>query len=246
MSKLYRRANREVLALDEVSLSVEPGKLVAVIGGRGSGKTTLMKIAAGLEQPDSGRVLIGGRRLDQMSDRELTRMRRGEMSCVWGSPVPIGGSVVQDLVALPIRMLSGDARTALRESGRALSLAGVSHCADASINELSDGERRLVHLAQAIVTKPRLMLLDQPASDLNIVDEKLLINVLRNLAADARVAVLMTARNANEATTADEIATLRSGTIIAGASPAMHEPAQANVLPLDGHRRDAGRGDASA
>ncbi|MBI4898507.1 MAG: ATP-binding cassette domain-containing protein [Actinobacteria bacterium] len=89
VSKTYYRNGRPVAALSDVSLSVSMGQFVAVLGGRGAGKSTLMRIAAGLERPDSGHVSIDGRRIDQMTDKELTKVRRMDLSCVWSSAPPL-------------------------------------------------------------------------------------------------------------------------------------------------------------
>lgn len=226
-------------ALDDVSLQVQAGELVAVLGGRGAGKTTLLKVAAGLERPDSGHVTIDGRRLDHLSDRELTSLRRTQVGCVWNAAAPVGRSVVLDLVALPVRLQSGDGRSALVEADRALRAVEAGHCATASLDELSDGERQLVAVAQALVTKPRLLLLDQPAANLRIGEEKGLLDVLGSLAGDANVAILMTARNATEVIAAHSIASMSDGRLFAGESAADRKPGTADILSLEGRRRDA-------
>lgn len=229
----------------DASLEIAPGEIVAVVGGRGSGKTTLLKVAIGLEHPDAGNVMIDGVRLSSLSDRELTLLRRERVGCVWTSVAPVGRSSVVDLVALPLRMKSGDGRSALAEAERVLSAIEATHFADAAVEELSDGERRLVAIAQALVTKPCLLLLDQPATDLGLSEEKHLLDVLASLARDANVAVLMTARNFTEAVAADAVATIRDGCVRRG-NPTSNESGAAEVLQLDARRREPRGGDADA
>lgn len=169
-------------------------------------------------------------------------MRRGEVSCVWNTTAPIGRSIVLDLVALPVRLQSGDGRSALTEAERSLATIDAGHLATASLDELSDGERQLVAVAQALVTKPRVLLLDQPAVNLHLVEEKKLLNVLGALAHDADVAVLMTARNAGEAIAADTVASLSNGRLFVGETITDREGGGAEVLPIDGRRNDADKG----
>lgn len=239
VSKTYFRRGQPVTALDNVTLHVEMGEFVTVLGGRASGKSTLLGVAAGLVRPDSGHIAIDGERLDEMSDRHLTTLRRSTVSLVQTSlPSPTSAPVVE-LVALPLRMQSGDARSSLVEAERVLEALGAQSCADAGIEELSDGERRLVAIAQALVTKPRLLLLDQPASDLELAEETELLGVLSTLASSSNVAVVMTARSATEAGAASRVASISSGRLLEGRQTD-DEPDQADVLPLDLRRRGAG------
>lgn len=229
-------------ALDDVTLRVEPGEIIAVLGGRGAGKTTLLKIAAGLERPDSGHVEIDGKRLDKLSDHDLTGLRRTAIGCLWTAGAPVERTNVLDMVALPLRLQSGDGRSALAQAERALQAVDAGHCADARLQELSDGERHLVALAQALVTKPRLLLLDQPAANLRVPEEKALLSVLQALATDANVAILMTAMTATEAITASGVVTISDGRLFASDSFDRREPSTADVLSIEGRKRGARRG----
>lgn len=242
VSKTYFRNGRPVVALDNVTLDVRPGELVAILGGRGAGKTTLLKVAAALERPDSGNVSFAGRRLDELSDRELTGLHRTQVGCLWSTGAPVEQTSALDFVALPLRLQSGDGRSALVEAERALQAVDAGHCAAASLNELSDGERQLVAVAQALVAKPRLLLLDQPATNLRLADEQALLKVLHSLAEDARVAILMTATNATEAIAAQSIASMSDGRLLLGDSFARREPSGADVVTLKERKRGRGNG----
>lgn len=237
MSKSYFRAGRRVTALEDVSLTVAPGRVTAVIGGRGSGKTTLINVAAGLVVPDSGHVLVNGERLDQLSDKALTRLRRTELGLVLGNDDGFSGARVIDGVALPLRLQTGDGRAALVEAAKALAAVGVEQCVDARFDEISGGERRLVSVARAIVAKPRVILLDQPATDLLVDEERVLLDVLRSLAHEAGVAVLMTVTSSTQAITADLVATISNGRLTTGGEPP--EPRQAGVVSIEDRRHAA-------
>lgn len=245
VSKTYFRGDQTIAALDDASIEVGPGELVGVVGGRGSGKTTLLRVAAGLERPDAGRVLLDGARVDQMSDRELTQLRREQLSCVWGDVANFGGAKALDLVALPLRLNRVNARSARAEGLRVLERLGVGSCADAEIDQLSGGERKLIGIAQALVTKPRFLLLDHPAADLSVAEELTLLDVLRALAEDSGVAILLTARMSSEATAAGRVASISRGRILTGAR-ASAEPDEADVIQFDPLRRGAAQGGEGA
>lgn len=236
VSKTYFRARKPVTAIDDVSLEVSPGEIVAVIGARGSGKTTLLKLAAGLERPDSGRVWFGDTSLERLGERQLTEFRRTQLGCVMSMPVAFGRSDVRELVALPLRLQSGDGRSALVEAERTLAALAIEQCADATLEELSDGERRLVAVAQALVTKPRYLLLDRPSEDLRLSEEKHLLEALRSITAHAGVAVLMTARSGTEAVAADRLFSLSRGRLIGAERASAPTTGEADILDLNRHR----------
>ncbi|MBI4897339.1 MAG: ATP-binding cassette domain-containing protein [Actinobacteria bacterium] len=217
-------------SLDDVTLSVGSGELVAVIGGRGSGKTTLLRLAAGIEHPDAGFVSIDGERLDRMSNEHRGGLYRGGIGCVLKTVAAIGHTRVVDLVALPLRLHTGAGRSSLFEAKRILNSVGAEHLADANPASISDGEGRLVALAQALIMRPGILLLDQPASDLSLEEEKSLLRVLSSIARDADVAVIMTARASIEAVTADRVAHINCGRLAVGSKPP--PPKGASVLPL--------------
>lgn len=230
ISKTYFRNGRPVTALENVTLTVGPGELVAVIGGRGSGKTTLLRLAAGIEPPDAGFVSIDGERLERMTGACRGGLYRGSVGCVLTAAPPVGHTRVVDLVALPLRLHSGIGRSSLFEAERILRAVGADELAQANPATISDGERRLVALAQALIMRPRILLLDQPATDLRLHEEQDLLQILGSIARDAGVAVLITARSAVEAVTADRIAHITDGRLTIGTEPP--PPEGAAVLPL--------------
>lgn len=244
VSRTYLRHGRPVVALDNVSLRVLPGQFIAILGGRGAGKTTLLRVAAGLEQPDAGYVTIDDRRLDTLSVRDLTSLRRTQVSCLWSPGAPIERTNALDFVALPWRLQTGDGKRALAEAGRALQAVGAANCAEASLDEISDGERQLVAVAQSLVTKPRILLLDQPASNLHLADERALLDILRSLAEESRVAIVMTARVATEVAAAQSIASMADGRLLASDSFERATQAEADVVALERRRRHGQDGGA--
>jgi putative ABC transport system ATP-binding protein len=214
VSKRFQTAGGERVALDGVTLELERGQIVGVFGPSGSGKTTLLQIAAGLQTPDSGTVTYNGERLDQMPAAERKRYRRREISCVWATePLQERLSVLDD-VALALLVDRRDHRTAERRAREALLACEVEHCVDMELAELSDGERQRVAIARAIVTEPRLLLADRPASSLSMPEQEAIMTLLAMLAREAKVAVLITDSDAEALVPAQPVLYLLDGKLV--------------------------------
>ncbi|MEV8439666.1 ABC transporter ATP-binding protein [Actinosynnema sp. NPDC051121] len=151
------------IALDSVDLSVEPGEVVAVVGPSGAGKSSLLAVAGGLTAPDSGRVLVGGVDLAG-PERDRARLRRERIGYVFQSNNLIPALTAVDQVRLPLTF----GRVAdPRDPRDLLADVGMEHKADRRPHQLSGGERQRVGIARALVTRPRLLLVDEPTAALD-------------------------------------------------------------------------------
>lgn len=233
--KRYRRGARERVALDGVSLDVTSGQMVGVFGASGSGKSALLRIAAGFERPDSGEVVHGTRRLDQLPRRErLEQLRRG-VGCVWGSGFWPPGLSVLEQVLLPLLMDGRHRREAQRRALEYLELCGAASCAGAGVDELSDGERQRVGIARALVIEPWLLLADAAVSNLALIEQEAIMGLLASLARERDLAVLVTDNGAGAIVGADPILYLRNGRLV-GPDPRVR---LGEVIALDRLRRSA-------
>lgn len=202
------------VALDRVSLELDRGQIVGIFGPSGSGKTTLLRIAAGLQSPDSGTVLYNGERLDEISADERTRFRRREIACVWAAQSWQERLSVLDHVAVPLLVDRRDHRFAERRAREALLVCEAEQCLGMELHELSDGECQRVSIARALVTEPRLLLADGPASSLSLVEQEEIMVLLASLAREAKVAVLITDSDAEALLRADPILYLCDGKLV--------------------------------
>jgi putative ABC transport system ATP-binding protein len=214
ISKRYGGPGGGRLALDGVSLELDRGQITGIFGPSGSGKTTLLRIAAGLRAPDSGTVTYRGARLDQMSTAERTRFRRREIACIWAAQPWQARLSALDHVALPLLVDRCGHRSAERRAREALLVCEVEQCVEMELDELSDGERQRIAIARALVGEPQLLLADGPASNLSVVEQEGIMVLLASLAREARVAVLITASDAQALLRADPILYLRDGRLI--------------------------------
>ncbi|MFJ9715331.1 ABC transporter ATP-binding protein [Streptomyces sp. NPDC101213] len=156
-----------VTALDHVGLTVAPGEFVAVVGPSGSGKSSLLAVAGGLQQPTSGTVRIAGTELTALSDRGRTAARRRHIGFVFQQSNLLASLTVREQLLLPLHIdgrLDAAARTRADELVEAV---GLSHRAGSRPHRLSGGERQRAGLARALMTSPAVLLVDEPTSALD-------------------------------------------------------------------------------
>jgi putative ABC transport system ATP-binding protein len=214
VSVRYPRRGGFAVALDGVSLELCRGEIMGIFGASGSGKTTLLRVIAGLEVPDSGSVSYKGERIDQMSQVQRRRYRRREVGFVWAGQPQVPGLSVLDHVALPLLLDGCEHRVAIRSARKFLTACEAEQCADASLQELSDGELKRVAIAQALVIEPRMLLVDGVVSNVSLVEQERIMALLAALANDAKVAVLVTDTGATAMLRADPILYLRAGKLV--------------------------------
>jgi putative ABC transport system ATP-binding protein len=247
VSKRYRRGSQSLRVLEGASLQVGRGEVVCVLGTRGQGKTTLLRIAAGMESADTGRVGFEGHDLATLGDRELSRLLGRKIAWA-GKSGPGIRTRMLDYVAMPLLVGHGvREQVSLRKRWRAkravderamaaLERVGAQACADQEWEGMSDWERALVELAQAIAGEPALLLVDDLTDALGIRETDELTTLLSSLARESKMGVLMTASDAQATLLSDRIMTLAGGRLTQGPqSPA------GNVIEFPDLR--PGRGD---
>ncbi|MFD0560369.1 putative ABC transport system ATP-binding protein [Stackebrandtia endophytica] len=153
-----------VVALADVSLTVEPGEFVAVVGPSGSGKSSLLAVAGGLTRPDTGRVWVGDTDLAVVPSRRLTELRRTQIGFVFQSGNLLPALSAVDQLRLPLAL--GPVAEP-RNPMKLLADVGMTHRAHHRPNKLSGGERQRIGIARALMTRPRLLLVDEPTAALD-------------------------------------------------------------------------------
>jgi ABC-type lipoprotein export system ATPase subunit len=231
VTKRYVRGRHEIVALDDVSLDVAPGEFVAVFGSHASGKTTLLRVAAGIEAADAGHVAFAD---DDMTEWATSRRKRGlhpRIGWMRRTGPFLASMAIVDYVALP---LVGDMPPAEAQRGatRALKRMRADGLAHATWEELSDAERTHVMLAQAIVREPALLLADDPTRGLGVSDRETMLALLRAVADEDGMAVLMTVPEVPDMLRAHAVMTLSDGELIASSD----RRATADVIDLPSRR----------
>ena len=211
VGKSYRRGGRLLRVLTSASLEIGRGEVGAVVGSRNEGKTTLLKIAAGIEQPDTGEVLLGDTNLTQLADSERSRLLGAEIA--WTNREGTGVKLeVLDYLALPLAMGRRRGRREARSLATgALERVGAAGCARKRWSELSDWERVLVGLARGIVCRPRLLVADSVIDGLGMRRTREAGELVLALAAELKCGVLMSCTDLEAALIADRVWSLERG-----------------------------------
>jgi ABC-type lipoprotein export system ATPase subunit len=218
VSKSYWRGLRKLSVLADVSLEIRTGELVAIWGQRRSGKTTLLKLAAGLEAPTSGVVRFDQLDLAELSHRQQAYILGNHIG--WARPTgPDSRELTMlDYVALPL-LRRHHHREAHRQAAVALDRLGMATCAREPWGYLADSERTLVTIAHAIVREPKLLLLDDHTTHLDDLDRERLMGLLRALAQETEMAVLVMVPDMTEMVHAHQKLTLSSGRLLGPSTP---------------------------
>lgn len=233
--KGYERGTRRVWVLEEVSLTVASGEVVSVVGTRDQGKSTLLKVAAGIEPVNRGSVRIGNLDLASLKDRELSRLLRDEVGLATrsGPELPMQ---VSDYVGLQLACGVGRTRAARRSMCTdALELLDVADCAASRWDELSNWQRVRVELAQAVAARPRLLLVDDLLDGLGIGKVQEASAILRMLAENIGCGVLMAASDHVSALPSDRVWQLERGKLALMVDHTA--PESGSVIPLRPERK---------
>jgi putative ABC transport system ATP-binding protein len=200
----------EVVALSDVSAVVGAGEFVAVMGATGSGKSTLMNCAAGLERPTQGVVRLLGEDVSAMSERALSRFRRDRVGFVFQSYNLLSGLTVEQNVLLPWRL----GATQHRELGDVLGAVGLAGLKDRAVGALSGGQRQRVAIARALVTCPSVIFADEPTGALDPTTGGQVLALLRAAVDRDRVSVMMVSHDPNAVAVSDRLMLLREGRLV--------------------------------
>jgi lipoprotein-releasing system ATP-binding protein len=189
-----RRSGRGALRLfDELSFTVQAGELLAIVGQSGSGKSTLLHMLGALDAPSSGTIYCGSTQITQLSNREAARFRNEEVGYVWQFHYLLPEFSAQENVAMPLMARGVPKRQAMDEAAHWLAETGLADRATHRPGELSGGEQQRVALARALVTRPRLLLADEPTGDLDGESADLVFGLIERLhAAHGLTSVLVT------------------------------------------------------
>ena len=209
---------KRVDVLRDVSLEAPAGRVTAVVGPAGSGKTTLLHVLAGLDRPASGTVCLDGRSLRGLDDLELTRLRRDRIGLLLPAASVLPTITVRENVALPLLI----ARRAPEPEAIDVLLVrvGLADRRDERPGRLTAAERQRAALARAIAGSPSVLLADEPAGDLDPEEGARLLLLLREIAHEDGIAVVLFTRDIDDAAgVADTIVALDAGRVVAPAAP---------------------------
>ncbi|BCB89768.1 macrolide ABC transporter ATP-binding protein [Phytohabitans suffuscus] len=210
---MYRSGDVLVRALDDLTLEVAAGELVAVMGPSGSGKSTLLAIGGGLDTPTSGEVRVEGTPLRGLSPTALARLRRDRLGYVFQDFNLVSGLTAAENVALPRELAGASTRSARAEAVAALDEVGLAGKADRFPDQLSGGQQQRVAIARALIGRRRLLLADEPTGALDSATGQAVLDMIR-ARVDAGAAGVLVTHEPRFASWADRIVFLRDGRLV--------------------------------
>jgi putative ABC transport system ATP-binding protein len=209
----YREGGRVRPVLREVTLRIDAGECVALLGRSGCGKSTLLNLLGAIDRPDAGAVAIDGVILGTLTERERTLFRRRHLGFVYQAFNLVPTLTAVENVALPLELNGVPTPRACEQAAVLLDTIGVGDRRDAFPEELSGGEQQRVAVARALVHRPRLVLADEPTGNLDAETGPQVLGLLRELAQGTGGAQLIVTHSLAVARTADRILTLEDGVV---------------------------------
>ena len=192
VSKNYYLGDVKISALKDISLSVERGSQLCIMGPNGSGKTTLLKIIAGYIRPTSGHVYVDGVDLTQLNYNELAVFRRENIGFIFQEEIFLESLTVYENLDLALRKTVANSGLRSRYILEALSRIGIDNLKDRLYGKLSMGERKKANIAMAIANKPRILLADEPTSNLDMASIEEVIEIFKELNRDGVTIIVST------------------------------------------------------
>jgi ABC-type lipoprotein export system ATPase subunit len=212
VTKIYETEGEPVLALQDISLEVEAGELIALVGRSGCGKSTLLNLCGAMDFPTSGEVLLDGEITTRLNDAALTRLRREKVGFIFQSFQLLHTLTAIENVELPLLLARRkNVRSAALER---LRWVEMQHYADRLPYQLSGGEQQRLAIARALVHDPCVLLADEPTGNLDSSAGEVVLNILRRSAREFGVAVLLATHSAESSAIADRVMGLRDGRMV--------------------------------
>jgi putative ABC transport system ATP-binding protein len=212
--KVYRSGGADVVALKGLDLTVQQGEFLAVMGPSGSGKTTLLNCLSGLDEIDSGRVLVEGDSIHELSDSRRTRHRAETMGFIFQAFNLIPVFTATENVELPLLLARVPEQEARERARETLARVDLGHRLDRRPPELSGGEQQRVAIARALAGRPRLVWADEPTGNLDSERAEDVMNLLGELHDEGLTLILVT-HDPTVAAQADRLITVRDGDLVA-------------------------------
>lgn len=214
VSKVYGSGPRAVAAISNVSLSAEPGQMIALVGASGSGKTTLLNLAAGLDAASEGTVVLVGRDLAGLNEAALALIRRRQVGFVFQSLNLIATLTASENIQLPLVLSATPTAERLQRVDQLLELAGLADKARAFPDELSAGQQQRIAALRAVAHRPDVVLIDEPTSCLDTTNADKLMELLLDMNRSEGATMILATHDTRVADKLHRTVTLRDGRIV--------------------------------
>lgn len=212
--KVYRMGEEKVYALNGVSFEIHRGEFCAITGPSGSGKSTLLNMLAGLEHPTKGEIVIAGKHIEKLNEKQLVTFRRERVGFIFQSYNLIGTMDAVENVALPLSFRGMPRAARIKWAKQYLKLVGLEKFMTHMPNQMSGGQQQRVGIARAFVTHPEVVFADEPTGNLDTRTTKEVMHMIRGFAKRFHQTIVLVSHDPEMTEYADRIVTLIDGRIV--------------------------------
>ncbi len=211
VSKSYVSESENINPLRDINIKIYEGQFIAIVGRSGSGKTTLLNVMAGLDKPTSGDILIKGSNMTAMDENSLTEIRRTTIGFIFQSFGLLPLLSAFENVELPLRISGVEHNERFNRTKEALEIVGLNPRSNHRPYELSGGEQQRVSIARAIVTKPAIILADEPTGELDSTNAKSIFGLFKDMVVERGMTIIAATHDSSLLSMADEVKEIRDG-----------------------------------
>ncbi|MDD2483665.1 MAG: ABC transporter ATP-binding protein [Eubacteriales bacterium] len=212
--KIYRMGEEKVVALDNVSITIERGEIVCLIGTSGSGKSTFLNMLAGLEKPTKGEILIGGIPIHTLNEEKITLFRQKNIGFIFQAYHLLPMLTASENVSLPLVFRGTDKKTRDAMATEALESVGLIGYEKRKPSQMSGGQQQRVGIARALVGKPKIIFADEPTGNLDSATSKEVLELMTKMVKADNQTLIIVTHDRSVASYADRIVTIKDGNIL--------------------------------
>lgn len=213
ISKDFGKKKNAVHAIKDITLEVEQGELLGIMGPSGAGKTTLLNMISTNDRPDHGQIIIDGLDLTQLHDRDLAKYRRNKMGFIYQSFELLDSLNVKENVILPLALSRANKKVIEERFRYMMNLLNIEKLAKRDIDELSLGQRQMVAAARALINKPEILFADEPTGSLDSKSATILLNYMQLINQKEKTTILMATHDAFTASYCTRVVFIKDGVV---------------------------------
>lgn len=214
VSKVYGKKDQVFSALDDVSLTIKDGEIVAIVGKSGSGKSTMMHVMSGLDRASAGSVRINGEDLSDMKPKEVDRFRSQQMSFIFQSFFVQGNETCSDNVSLPLEIVNVPRNQRAKKVRKALAAVELEEKLKSKAKDLSGGQKQRLAIARAIVNEPNILFADEPTGNLDSTTSEVIEKLLFDYARKNNATLIIVTHDDELADLCDRRINIKDGKIV--------------------------------
>lgn len=211
--KIYKTKDIEVLALQGLELQIDKGELMAIVGNSGSGKSTFLNMIGGLDRPSAGRLIVDGKDLFKLSEKELVEYKRSTVGFVWQNNARNLLPYLTALQNVQVPMMFDSGAKKEERALELLEMVGMSHRKHSKLRQLSGGEQQRIAIAIALANNPKILLADEPTGSVDVKTGTYILDMFRDINRSTDLTIVIVTHDPNISRKVDRVVAIRDGKI---------------------------------